>query len=187
VGAALNRPVVVLRPFRPEEVDRLWAVRASEIDAGLRRGPASRAEVATRVAGSGTWTDTEAGLVFAVEADGGLTGEIQARRAQGMLPTGVVEIGIDLFEAVDRGRGIGRAAVALLTARLFDAGDAHRVQLSTDVSNTAMRTVAERLGFTFEGILRGFMPTDQGRRDYAQYAMTIDDYREVKTTWISTS
>ncbi len=139
------------------------------------------------MAASGTWTETAAGLVFAVEADGALTGEIQARRSDGMLPTGVVEIGIDLFDDADRGRGIGRRAVALLTALLFDRGEAHRVQLSTDVDNVPMRTVAERLGFGFEGTLRGFMPSDEGPLDYAMYAMTIDDYQEVKTAWTSTS
>jgi RimJ/RimL family protein N-acetyltransferase len=183
----MNPPNVLLRPFRPEEVDALWAIRSSEIDAGAGGGPRSREEVETRVAGSGTWSDGGAGLLFAIEADGALVGDVQARRGRTVLPSGVVEVGIALHAAGDRGRGIGRRAVALLTARLFDVGDAHRVQLSTDVDNGAMRTVAERLGFGFEGILRGFMPAADGPRDYALYAMTIDDYRDVKARWTSAS
>jgi RimJ/RimL family protein N-acetyltransferase len=178
---------VVLRPFRADEVDQLWARRQREIAAGSSWGPSSREQVAERVANSGTWTDTPAGLLFAVEADGILVGDIQARRSQGVLPAGVVEIGIGLYETADRGRGIGREAVAQLTARLFDAREAHRVQLSTDVENGAMRRVAELLGFGFEGILRGFMPSAEGPRDYAMYGITQTDFEDVRSTWTSTN
>ena len=178
---------VVLRPFRADEVDALWARRQREIADGSLWGPSTREQVAERVANSGTWTDTPAGLLFAVEADGVLVGDIQARRSQGVLPAGVVEIGIGLYEAADRGRGIGRDAVAQLAARLFEAREAHRVQLSTDVDNAAMRRVAELLGFGFEGILRGFMPSTAGLRDYAMYGMTENDFEDVRSTWTSTS
>ena len=178
---------VVLRPFRANEVDELWARRQRELAAGSSWGPSTREHVAERVANSGTWTDSPAGLLFAVEADGVLVGDIQARRSQGVLPAGVVEIGIGLYAATDRGRGIGRDAVAQLTARLFDAGEAHRVQLSTDVDNAAMRRVAERLGFAFEGVLRGFMSSADGPRDYAMYGMTQTEFEDVRSTWTSTS
>lgn len=178
---------VVLRPFRADEVDELWARRQRELAAGSSWGPSTREHVAERVANSGTWTDSPAGLLFAVEADGVLVGDIQARRSQGVLPAGVVEIGIGLYAARDRGRGIGRDAVAQLTARLFDAGEAHRVQLSTDVDNAAMRRVAELLGFGFEGVLRGFMSSAEGPRDYRMYGMTQTDFEDVRSTWTSTS
>lgn len=178
---------VVLRPFRADEVDELWARRQRELAAGSSWGPSTREHVAERVANSGTWTDSPAGLLFAVEADGVLVGDIQARRSQGVLPAGVVEIGIGLYAATDRGRGIGRDAVAQLTARLFDAGEAHRVQLSTDVDNAAMRRVAELLGFGFEGVLRGFMSSAEGPRDYRMYGMTQTDFEDVRSTWTSTS
>ena len=178
---------VLLRPFRADEVDELWARRQREIADGSSWGPSTHEEVAERVANSGTWTDTPAGLLFAVEADGVLVGDVQARRSRGVLPGGVVEIGIGLYEATDRGRGIGRDAVAQLTAKLFEAGEAHRVQLSTDLGNAAMRRVADVLGFGFEGVLRGFMPSVDGPRDYAMYGMTETDFRDVRSAWTSTS
>jgi RimJ/RimL family protein N-acetyltransferase len=61
------------------------------------------------------------------------------------------------------------------------------VQLSTDVDNAAMRRVAELLGFGFEGVLRGFMPSAEGPRDYAMYGMTETDFQDVSATWTSTS
>ena len=44
-----------------------------------------------------------------------------------------------------------------------------------------MRTLSERLGFGFEGVMRQFMPSTDGPRDYAMYAMTKDDYEDAKT------
>jgi RimJ/RimL family protein N-acetyltransferase len=47
-----------------------------------------------------------------------------------------------------------------------------------------MRGVADRLGFTFEGVLRSFMPEPDGPHDYAMYALTAGDYEERKAPWI---
>ena len=47
--------------------------------------------------------------------------------------------------------------------------------------------MSTRLGFRFEGVMRNFMPSADGPRDYAIYAMTKDDFDEARDTWISTS
>ena len=52
------------------------------------------------------------------------------------------------------------------------------MQVSTDVENAGMRAVAERLGFTFEGVQRGFMPSSAGPRDYAMYGVTRADHEQ---------
>jgi RimJ/RimL family protein N-acetyltransferase len=70
---------------------------------------------------------------------------------------------------------------------LFEDEGAHRVQLTTDIDNAAMRRLSERLGLVFEGMLRNFMPSTDGPRDYAMYAMTSDDYEDVKARWTSTN
>jgi RimJ/RimL family protein N-acetyltransferase len=128
---------------------------------------------------------TTRGIDFAVDVDDRLVGDVQARRD--MLPKGTFELGIALFETTDRGHGYGRTAVALLTRHLFDVEGAHRVQLSTDVANAAMRAVAERLGFGFEGVLRGFWPEPDGPHDYAMYGITKNDYEKRGKSWISRS
>jgi len=71
-----------------------------------------------------------------------------------------------------------------MTRRLVDEEGAHRVQAGTDLENVAMRTVLEHLGFGFEGIMRGFMPSPDGPRDYAMYGITAPMYQEVRSTWI---
>ena len=86
---------VVLRPFRRDEFDRVWSARTSEsaYPPGLL---ASRERTMRRLRNSGR-----------------LVGEIDARRPQGSMPPGVLELGISLFEESDRGRGYGREAVGL--------------------------------------------------------------------------
>jgi RimJ/RimL family protein N-acetyltransferase len=122
-------------------------------------------------------------LNLAVEGEGRLIGDVQARAPKNAMPPGVCEIGISLF-ADARGRGFGREAVALFTDYLFRAG-LERVQASTAVDNVAMRRVLERVGYGFEGFLRAFSPTgDGGREDYALYAAIRGDWNEaaVSTT-----
>jgi RimJ/RimL family protein N-acetyltransferase len=115
-------------------------------------------------------------IELAIEADGRVLGDIQGRRDPYL--TGLFEIGISLFDEADRGKGFGREALTLMTAHLFDQEEAYRVQLSTDVANTAMRRAAEAAGYTFEGVLRGFWPPkgDEAATDYAMYAMTKSDH-----------
>jgi RimJ/RimL family protein N-acetyltransferase len=160
---------VVLRPFSEEEVPAV-AVRttAGDLDAAGRF-----------VAESGTWTERPTGLILAIEVDHRLVGELQARgdRAQ-LLPEGVYELGLEVYDAEDRGQGIGSDAVATVTRYLFDDEHAHRVQISTPIGNGAMRGSAERAGFTYEGTLRSYRtePPHDEPTDYAMYARTRDDH-----------
>jgi len=136
-------------------------------------GPAELTELGERIERSGEFDGTE--LLLGIQVDGRLAGEVQARQPRMGLPPGVFELGIDLFDPADRGHGLGRAALIQLLTRLFEHEGAHRVQITTDLDNTAMRSVAERLGFRFEGVMRSFMPSVDGPRDYAMYAITKDD------------
>lgn len=158
---------VTLRPFRPEEIEPAMAhapAQTAEHRSAWRR----------RLALSGTRTDWE--ILFAVEVDGRLVGDAQARCSDQAMPPGVWEIGLDLWDAADRGRGIGGEVVALLTRHLFAREGAHRVQATTDVENVPMRRALERCGFRLEGVLRGFMPTADGPpRDHVMYAVTRED------------
>lgn len=116
---------------------------------------------------------------FAIEVGGKLVGDIQGRPDPYL--TSLFEIGVSLFDDADKGRGIGREALALMTNRLFEHDHAHRVQLTTDVGNTAMRRAAEAAGFAFEGVLRGFWPPkeEDPAADYAMYGMTKRDHEGI--------
>jgi RimJ/RimL family protein N-acetyltransferase len=160
---------VVLRGFRPDEVavalERMQSIPPAELDRDTLR------ERRERIERSGERNGAE--IMLAVEAEGRLVGDVQARCPRFALPPGVWELGIELWYAADRGRGIGRETVALLSSHLFDGEEAIRVQATTDVDNVSMRRVLEVLGFDFEGILHGFMPDAAGpSRDYAMYGVT---------------
>jgi ribosomal-protein-alanine N-acetyltransferase len=164
---------VLLRPFRLEEVDDVWAAREAE------QGPwvGTRNAFARRLAQSGKFVGGR--LDLAIEADGQLVGELDARHADRFVPPGVWELGIMLFGDARRGRGYGTEAVALLVDYLFREAGAGRVQATTAVGNEPMRRVLEKTGFTYEGTLRGFMPAGAGREDYALYAITRDDWPSI--------
>jgi len=162
---------VTLRPFRPDEVDRALSREPSE-------DPERREIRRRRIALSGTRTAWE--IMFAVEADGRLVGDIQGRCSDQAMPPGVWEVGIDLWEPGDRGYGFGSEAVHLLTAHLFAREGAHRVQATTDVENSAMRRSLEKCGFAYEGVLKAYMPVADGPpRDYAMYARTLHDLSDL--------
>ena len=160
---------VLLRGFRRDEfdlaLDRMQSVPASELDAE------ERAERRERIERSGDRAGWE--ILLAMEADGRLVGDVQARSPRFAMPRGVWELGIEVWEEVDRGRGVGTQTVGLLSAYLFEHEDAVRVQATTDMDNAAMRGALERVGFAFEGVLRGFMPYPDGPpHDYAMYGLT---------------
>jgi RimJ/RimL family protein N-acetyltransferase len=175
---------VLLRGFRPDELDaamaRMQAIPATELDDERRRERRERLE---RSGGRNHWE-----VLFAIESEGRLVGDVQGRCSEHAMPPGVWELGIELWDEADRGRGLGSEAVALLCTYLFDEEAAIRVQATTDVENGGMRGALERLGFGHEGILRGFMPSPDGPpRDYAMYGMTRDDWETTRNAWTRTS
>jgi RimJ/RimL family protein N-acetyltransferase len=64
-----------------------------------------------------------------------------------------------------RGRGLVSEAVAAMERVAFEDLGAMRVELRTDVTNAASWRIAERLGFTLEGVLRndGLNPRGEPR------------------------
>ncbi|HJR99024.1 MAG TPA: GNAT family protein [Actinomycetota bacterium] len=176
-------PRVTLRAYHDDEAPILMSTWAdAPWFAPKGTSPRELAKrVRERIRRSGSFTDGV--VIFAIESEGRLMGEVQARQPINGLPPGVFELGIEVFDHADRGKGVGADAIVSIARHLFDDEGAHRVQLTTDVENTAMRHVAERLGFAFEGVLRSFMPEPDGPHDYAMYAITENDYRERNATW----
>lgn len=174
---------VTLRPLRIDELNVLWEARKRGAARwALEISDAARDELRSRIASSGEFADGE--ILLAVDAAGRLIGDIQARQPRLGLPHGVFELGIEIFDPTDRGRGYGAEAITLFTSHLFETLGAHRVQATTDADNEPMRHVLERFGFSLEGVLRAFMPSRDGPpRDYAMYGMTRDDWENAKRTW----
>ena len=160
---------VRLRSPRLEDVESLAALAENEPASFAPDGEEGLKRLRRQVERKPTLRDGGV-LPLVVESEGRLVGDIQARAPTGGFPPGVCEIGITLSPEV-RGRGLGLEAVRIFTTYLFEQG-LERVQASTAVENAAMRRVLERAGYTFEGILRAYGPSETGREDYAMYAAT---------------
>ena len=170
--------MTTLRPFRPEEAELVWAARTRRDSPTAPVLPGARRALERQIAHSGTFH--QGFLRLAIDVDGRLVGEVDARCPVEAFPPGVVELGVELYDAADRGCGHGAEAVRQLVERLFTREGTERVQASTAPGNAAMRRVLEKLGFTYEGTLRGFMPTRDGREDYVLYALTRSDWEEAR-------
>ena len=107
-------------------------------------GPAERgASSASAIERSGEFDGTE--LALGIEVDGRLAGEVQARTNPEGMPPGVLESASSCSIRGPAGRVWAPRPSLLLTA-IFEHEGAHRVQLTTDVDNAAMRSVSERWG-----------------------------------------
>jgi len=80
-----------------------------------------------------------------------------------------------------RGRGIGRAAIAWLVAKLFaEYPLLHRIEANTRFDNHAMRRALEHNSFVLEGQLRETWRSDGGlRHDTALYGRLRHDGQQV--------
>ena len=166
--------MITLRPFRADELELVWEARKLRASPTSPITPGAKRAIQRQIERSGRLYDGF--LKLAIDVEGRLVGEIDARCPANAFPPGVFEVGIELYDDADRGRGYGGDAVRQLTDRLFAREGAERVQASTAAGNVAMRRVLEKLGFGYEGTLRGFMPAAEGRGDYVMYAVIRGDW-----------
>jgi [ribosomal protein S5]-alanine N-acetyltransferase len=70
-----------------------------------------------------------------------------------------------------RGRAMMTRAVRLLAEWTFESLPIERITILAAVENDRSRAVAERAGFTFEGVLRSYIIFKDGRHDVATYSL----------------
>jgi RimJ/RimL family protein N-acetyltransferase len=76
-----------------------------------------------------------------------------------------------------RGRGVVTHAVRLIAQWAFDDVGVARLELTCGPDNLASQRVAERCGFTREGLLRSHVPFKDGRRDTVLFALLPGELR----------
>lgn len=90
-----------------------------------------------------------------------------------------VEIGYWLDSGL-QGRGIMTRSVLKLTEMAFEHSGANQVNISVDVANDRSRAVAERAGFTFDGITRQWLLNAAGDlADMARYSLLRSEWSGV--------
>src|SRR4051794_35891015 len=76
-----------------------------------------------------------------------------------------------------RGRGVATHAVRLLAGWAFDDLRVARLELTCGPDNRASQRVAERCGFTREGVLRSHLPFKDTRRDTVVFSLLPGELR----------
>jgi RimJ/RimL family protein N-acetyltransferase len=72
-----------------------------------------------------------------------------------------------------RDRGVATCALTLVAA--WGLGRYRRLQLHADVENVASQRVAEKAGFTREGVLRAWIEQNGSQRDHVLYSLLQGD------------
>jgi RimJ/RimL family protein N-acetyltransferase len=149
----LHGDILELRLVREGNLSALFelmtdlAARGSYFPLGVTSEPAFRAEFDK----NGFW-DVDEGMLLMTAGDE-IVGEIEyfpiTHYLQGY------ELSYQLFGDRHAGRGYTTEAVKLLVGYLFGRKRVNRMQLNIHPDNAASRRVAEKCGFTFEGLMRG--------------------------------
>ena len=170
-SALLSDGIVTLRSWEREDAPAIVACIDGdpEIERWLDRVPQpyslSDAQGYSAWEGEEKFADTEA-------ASGRILGSIGLTWDE---KDSVVELGY-WARAEARGRGAMTRAVLLAARHAFDAG-AERVMLRADPLNVGSCRVAEKAGFTREGVLRSahWNPRQNRRQDWAIYSLLPTD------------
>ncbi|WP_186316238.1 GNAT family N-acetyltransferase [Catellatospora sichuanensis] len=88
---------------------------------------------------------------------------------------GSAEVGF-WIDAAAEGQGLVTRALHAVLGHAFDDLGLHRVEMRTLTTNDRSHRLAQRLGFTLEGVLRGAVQFPDGHRDVAVYAVLADEF-----------
>ncbi|MEO6857193.1 MAG: GNAT family protein [Solirubrobacteraceae bacterium] len=77
-----------------------------------------------------------------------------------------------------QGQGIATRAAGVLVEYAVTGWGMNRIELRAGVENTRSRRVAERLGFTYEGVLRQAERVGERYIDHAVYSVLASEWRE---------
>jgi ribosomal-protein-serine acetyltransferase len=92
-------------------------------------------------------------------------------------PARSAEVGYWL-DAGFEGRGLVTRAVTAVLDHAFGPLGLHRVELRTNPTNKRSRSVAQRLGFTQEGVLREVAAFPNERRDDVVYGLLAREWHK---------
>ena len=182
---------VELVPLAPDHVDEL--VAAATIDRssyGFTEVPGDAEHMAAYVANLLAKRRAGTDLPFAQRrrVDGRLVGctrYLDIRRWRGRAEPDEVEIGGTWLAADVQRTALNTEAKLLLLTHAFETWHVDRVAIATDARNERSRRAIERIGATFEGVLRHHRPSmapgEAGRaRDTALFAITDDEWPGVR-------
>ncbi len=139
---------VVLRPFRPDDVEPLWRARLDAVTWAQTNEtpflPETLEELRARYAEASRGSSAQ----FAVDEDGLLVGRAALFGVDELARTG--EVGLSLLPE-HRGRGLGRDVLRVLLGYAFRSRNLRRVHLQSLSSNEPALRSYRAVGFVEEG------------------------------------
>ncbi len=143
-----------LRLVREGEVDRMHDFHQDISNRGdfFPVGVVSLPVFRERYQKSGFWEGSEGTLIIADDSDS-MLGHIEFFETVNYLDE--MELSYILYSRESASRGIATEAVTLLSGFLFAGKKVNRLRLVIHPDNQASRRVAEKAGFTCEGVARG--------------------------------
>lgn len=172
---ALSDGVVTLRPWSLEDVPAIAAACDDpEIARWIHQIPSPYGEQDARayVLATQTAWRGETGAFFGVIESA--TGKAVGSIAIHILDAALANVEVGYWTAAEaRGRGLTTRALKLVSRWALEEVGAERIQLRADVRNLASLQVAEKAGYTREGVLRasGFNSREGRRVDYAVFSL----------------
>lgn len=98
------------------------------------------------------FTQRDLEMLLITDKDDQIVGMIQ-RAKQQSYTTGY-EIGFIIYQSDHRGKGYGTEALRLFSSYVFESQPVERLELATHINNIGAQRVAEKCGYSFEGINR---------------------------------
>ncbi len=186
---------VRLEPLDSKHIPRLAA--AAAVEPSIYKWslvPQGESEMTRYVETALSWRDAGTAVPFAIvrQRDGELIGSTrfwniehwtwpQGHRRKGREHPDACEIGYTWLAASATRTGANTEAKLLMLTHAFEVWGVLRVCLHTDVRNERSRRAIERIGGTFEGVLRAHrMAADFTPRDSARYSILLDEWPEVQ-------
>lgn len=164
---------LVLRPFGPRDAGQVRAIVAA--GAGfLPPGAPGHLAMVEQWLNHGVHEPRRSGqgIHLAMDAGGEIVGAVSLFRTH--WGAGITEIGYGVHPA-HRGRGYATEAVRRLTGWALGEGGLRRVELRVNLGNAASIRVAEKAGFTREGMLRGGGFEHDGPHDLVVFGRLAGD------------
>lgn len=115
----------------------------------------------------------------------GATRFLTIRRSEPTAAPYAIEIGGTWLAASSQRSAINTEAKLLLMTYAFESLEVERVDLKTDARNARSREAIERLGVTFEGVLRRWQPSqvrgeEDELRDSAVYSVLSEEWPVIR-------
>lgn len=164
-----------LRTVRESDLDRLYEFHHDIENRGefFPRGVVAQPVFKRNFQETGFWEKTE-GMLVIVTGEDDIVGHIEFFQTVAYLDE--LELSYHIYSEQHRGRGYATEAVALMSGYLFDRMKHNRIRLIIHPDNQASRRVAEKCGFTYEGVARGAWFNRGRSHDVAVYGLVREDY-----------